>query len=79
MNMQRIIIRCDLLEILYLRGTINNTRNLLPFQLRVVICLKFCTFAVQSTTNLHCSRFIDRCDLLEILYLRGTINNIVGV
>ena len=41
---------CDLLEISYLCGRINNVAEVTPIFLRVVICSKFPTFVVESTT-----------------------------
>ena len=43
--------RCDLLEISYLCGRINNTANELAAKVSVVICSKFPTFVVESTTR----------------------------
>ena len=42
---------CDLLEISYLCGRINNTLALLVTLVLVVICSKFPTFVVESTTS----------------------------
>ena len=66
---------CDLLEISYLCGRINNC--LMPIWQRslVVICSKFPTFVVESTTRLCGAITAFCCDLLEISYLCGRINN----
>ena len=45
----------------------------------VVICSKFPTFVVESTTNKAKEHGKKCCDLLEISYLCGRINNIKGV
>ena len=45
------IARCDLLEISYLCGRINNRDHRTFFMEGVVICSKFPTFVVESTTN----------------------------
>ena len=42
---------CDLLEISYLCGRINNLMPPLAISLEVVICSKFPTFVVESTTT----------------------------
>ena len=42
----------------------------------VVICSKFPTFVVESTTESISSTDMFCCDLLEISYLCGRINNI---
>ena len=42
----------------------------------VVICSKFPTFVVESTTQLAIFDLANRCDLLEISYLCGRINNL---
>ena len=41
---------CDLLKIHYLCGNKDNINNVLMFNLYVVICSKFITFAVTKTT-----------------------------
>ena len=41
----------------------------------VVICSKFPTFVVESTTSTDKGAHQYRCDLLEISYLCGRINN----
>ena len=41
---------CDLLEISYLCGRINNFLGIAWTVVRVVICSKFPTFVVESTT-----------------------------
>ena len=66
---------CDLLEISYLCGRINNAplRRTLPTP--VVICSKFPTFVVESTTRQLSAEELAGCDLLEISYLCGRINN----
>ena len=67
---------CDLLENLYLCGSNNNPA---PERLQcrcVVICLKICTFAVATTTNLISLLQTTSCDLLENLYLCGSNNNL---
>ena len=46
-----IVSRCDLLEISYLCGRINNEKELDYLQTLVVICSKFPTFVVESTTD----------------------------
>ena len=69
--------RCDLLEISYLCGRINNNREQDHAQRLVVICSKFPTFVVESTTFKIFLTPKFRCDLLEISYLCGRINNIV--
>ena len=66
---------CDLLEISYLCGRINNQAQTNNEDLKVVICSKFPTFVVESTTRLEKPRFTTCCDLLEISYLCGRINN----
>ena len=43
-------ISCDLLEISYLCGRINNLALCMSCSARVVICSKFPTFVVESTT-----------------------------
>ena len=43
---------CDLLEISYLCGRINNRITVSKFGRRVVICSKFPTFVVESTTGM---------------------------
>ena len=66
---------CDLLEISYLCGRINNKLvNILTKRI-VVICSKFPTFVVESTTATCLECVNVRCDLLEISYLCGRINN----
>ena len=45
----------------------------------VVICSKFPTFVVESTTILFSNAVKFCCDLLEISYLCGRINNILCV
>ena len=46
--------------------------------IKVVICSKFPTFVVESTT-VRCTLFQKPgCDLLEISYLCGRINNSLG-
>ena len=69
------IVRCDLLENLYLCGSNNNSREALLFAKTVVICLKICTFAVATTTLKKRVEVITCCDLLENLYLCGSNNN----
>ena len=66
---------CDLLEISYLCGRINNNALKISINNLVVICSKFPTFVVESTTPRphRTSRY--SCDLLEISYLCGRINN----
>ena len=66
---------CDLLEISYLCGRINNLRRRSHCPLPVVICSKFPTFVVESTTILGMRQDRISCDLLEISYLCGRINN----
>ena len=68
---------CDLLEISYLCGRINNTNRLLHGSPTVVICSKFPTFVVESTTIRSRTIGTDSCDLLEISYLCGRINNTI--
>ena len=50
---------CDLLEISYLCGRINNRKAISPTASDVVICSKFPTFVVESTTAniLHASPY----------------------
>ena len=67
--------RCDLLEISYLCGRINNMHDQKINFLYVVICSKFPTFVVESTTCLVAEVAVGGCDLLEISYLCGRINN----
>ena len=67
--------RCDLLEISYLCGRINNAMTENVLHKIVVICSKFPTFVVESTTILISSALTISCDLLEISYLCGRINN----
>ena len=66
---------CDLLEISYLCGRINNFVPWLGSLHSVVICSKFPTFVVESTTLIESLRIFFGCDLLEISYLCGRINN----
>ena len=66
---------CDLLEISYLCGRINNSLEFGYRQSAVVICSKFPTFVVESTTIKISLYICTRCDLLEISYLCGRINN----
>ena len=66
---------CDLLEISYLCGRINNSQQEEINLDGVVICSKFPTFVVESTTPFGQSDKVTRCDLLEISYLCGRINN----
>ena len=67
---------CDLLEISYLCGRINNRLLTRSTQLCVVICSKFPTFVVESTTTKYLLYLCTCCDLLEISYLCGRINNL---
>ena len=53
--------RCDLLEISYLCGRINNTRRRENMRRPVVICSKFPTFVVESTTT---KELLDGQDML---------------
>ena len=69
---------CDLLEISYLCGRINNIGILWEIREPVVICSKFPTFVVESTTFTIAEVAEKSCDLLEISYLCGRINNIKG-
>ena len=66
---------CDLLEISYLCGRINNKPRQAQKEKIVVICSKFPTFVVESTTHTKRHPKCHRCDLLEISYLCGRINN----
>ena len=43
--------------------------------IKVVICSKFPTFVVESTTRQLSAEELAGCDLLEISYLCGRINN----
>ena len=45
----------------------------------VVICLKFCTFAVATTTSYAEDTVVTGCDLLENLYLCGSNNNLLSL
>ena len=67
--------RCDLLEISYLCGRINNNSATKADTEQVVICSKFPTFVVESTTRKCTGPYSPSCDLLEISYLCGRINN----
>ena len=67
---------CDLLEISYLCGRINNVNLEELIDRVVVICSKFPTFVVESTTNISIVISKSSCDLLEISYLCGRINNL---
>ena len=73
--MSNVMSRCDLLEISYLCGRINNDLFIIKIYFIVVICSKFPTFVVESTTSVQCLSIATRCDLLEISYLCGRINN----
>ena len=66
---------CDLLEISYLCGRINNLPSSSIVAIEVVICSKFPTFVVESTTYNCYDISCLCCDLLEISYLCGRINN----
>ena len=66
---------CDLLEISYLCGRINNMVHWSSPSRLVVICSKFPTFVVESTTSPYRFGYKISCDLLEISYLCGRINN----
>ena len=66
---------CDLLEISYLCGRINNGNYIVDVLYTVVICSKFPTFVVESTTTNNVATINGGCDLLEISYLCGRINN----
>ena len=70
---------CDLLEISYLCGRINNAKGMKEYWECVVICSKFPTFVVESTTIVPRYAHPACCDLLEISYLCGRINNVVCV
>ena len=67
---------CDLLEISYLCGRINNQDKKAEIYEAVVICSKFPTFVVESTTGRNGLHTDGGCDLLEISYLCGRINNL---
>ena len=73
--MMIVSISCDLLEISYLCGRINNADFDGTNPDLVVICSKFPTFVVESTTITLNAVYYSCCDLLEISYLCGRINN----
>ena len=67
---------CDLLKIHYLCGDKDNFRKFKDFQISVVICSKFITFAVTKTTQTTMRGRVSSCDLLKIHYLCGDKDNI---